>query len=1134
VESPCMDFSALSVDPVFRFAYLAQTESGWDGAWVEVSTDAGLTWTNVGVVGEGTNWYNAAAEHPGGDWWEDELGAPSSYLTATHLLDGAAGESSVKVRVRFSSDVSGTFEGFAFDDIEIFEQPSINAGVVEILSPVSGCGLATELVTVVMQNFGDADLVDFLAGYNAGAGDVTELVTDTLFAASVDTFTFATPVDLSVLGNYNFAAYTAAVGDGDLLNDSLFTSVFSSPVVSSLPYMEDFELGPGGWYSNGENGVWELGDPEGILIDTAASGVNAWATNLNDTLYALDQLSYLISPCFDLSNLTIDPILEFGLIGNSEAAWDGMWLESSIDGGATWTTVGNVGEGENWYNQNAFINPIPQGWDGNTADTVGWVVAEHLLDGVAGSSDVIIRFVFDSDDFVVLEGFGIDDIMLTEQPPVNSELTAIVSPESGCGLTATEEIKVLVSNLGSMSLDSVIVGYTLNNGTPIVEIFNDTIAVGQDSILTLSSTIDLSVLGEYELTVWTGTIGDGDTSNDTVSVVINSIPTISGLPYMQDFESGNGGWVAAGVNSTWELGDPQGTFIDTAFSGVNAWVTNLAGPYVNDEDSWVESPCIDFSNLTADPVLSFAHIYNTESCCDEGWIDLSLDGGATWTKLGAFGEGDNWYNDEFDQLWNGNSGDPTVWRTAEHILDGVAGLSDVKIRFMFSSDGSATFEGFGVDDISIVPQPELDLVALSFDGPESNCELGMEEVSMTFWNKGLMAVSNFDLGFIVDGGTPQTEVYTNTVNSGDTVSYTFTTEMADLSTEGAHVIDVFTALAGDERLESDSLLGNSVTNHGSDTGLEQTVETELALSSTIVEGTTSELLFCGLPTSLDGCLEIESVTIDSITHTFLADLDIFLISPAGDTVELSTDNGGAGDNLSNLVFTDTATNDITLQTGDILPGIYHTEDVDGFAGLYDGQDPNGGWSLFIQDDAGGDDGVLHGWSMTFVDNSPMPVLAYSDTTICLSHVLDLTVEEYDSYLWSTGHNSQTAEVFGDVLGLGTYEVSVTVDQDGCTGVSNSFSLIVDACLGVEELGDLSIDVYPNPSNGQIVLDITGDSEGLMLEVMDVNGKRVYSESTGAITSGLRKTVDLTNLATGMYFLKLDNGTSSTTKKIIKN
>ncbi|MGB0368375.1 MAG: T9SS type A sorting domain-containing protein, partial [Flavobacteriales bacterium] len=381
---------------------------------------------------------------------------------------------------------------------------------------------------------------------------------------------------------------------------------------------------------------------------------------------------------------------------------------------------------------------------------------------------------------------------------------------------------------------------------------------------------------------------------------------------------------------------------------------------------------------------------------------------------------------------------------------------------------------------------------------------------------------------------PQTEVYTNTVNSGDTVSYTFTTEMADLSTEGAHVIDVFTALAGDERLESDSLLGNSVTNHGSDTGLEQTVETELALSSTIVEGTTSELLFCGLPTSLDGCLEIESVTIDSITHTFLADLDIFLISPAGDTVELSTDNGGAGDNLSNLVFTDTATNDITLQTGDILPGIYHTEDVDGFAGLYDGQDPNGGWSLFIQDDAGGDDGVLHGWSMTFVDNSPMPVLAYSDTTICLSHVLDLTVEEYDSYLWSTGHNSQTAEVFGDVLGLGTYEVSVTVDQDGCTGVSNSFSLIVDACLGVEELGDLSIDVYPNPSNGQIVLDITGDSEGLMLEVMDVNGKRVYSESTGAITSGLRKTVDLTNLATGMYFLKLDNGTSSTTKKIIKN
>jgi subtilisin-like proprotein convertase family protein len=1137
VESPCFDFSSLSVDPVFRFAFITNSEINYDGTWAEVSTDAGLTWSTVGAFGEGTNWYTNEDEHGVSfdeDWYDEAFGLDNEWTVATHLLDGAAGSGSVKIRMFFHSDGSvNGFDGFAFDDIEIFEQPSINAGVIEILSPTSGCGLGSELVTVVMENFGDANLVDFLVEYDAGSGLISEMVTDTLFAASIDTFTFVAPVDLSVVGNYDLGAWTAIVGDGDILNDSLFTSVYSSPVITGLPYMEDFEAGDGGWFSTGTNGAWELGDPEGLLIDTAASGVNAWATNLDSVNYNIEQLSYLTSPCFDLSALSIDPILEFGLISNSEAGWDGAWLESSTDGGTTWATVGNVGEGINWYTNNAFFGPLIQGWDGNTADTVGWVVAEHLLDGVAGSSDVIIRFVFNSDDFIVAEGFAIDDILITEQPAINSEVTAIVSPESGCNLTATEAIMVHVTNLGSEVMDSVIIGYTFDNGVPMTEIFNNSVAVGSDTVFTLTNTLDLSAFGDYDLVVWTGTIGDGDNSNDTMSVVVTSIPTISTLPYLEDFENGTGGWTSAGANNSWELGDPQGAFIDTANSGVNAWVTNLTGPYNLDEESFVESPCIDFSALTDDPVLSFAHIYNTEQCCDEGWIDLSLDGGATWTKLGLFGEGENWYNDNFDEFWNGTSGDATVWRNAEHILTGTAGMSDVKIRFMFSSDLSITAEGFGVDDISIAAQAQLDLVALSLDGPNPNCDLGMEEVSMTFWNKGLVAVSNFDLGFIVDAGTTQTEVYTASVNSGDTVSYTFTTEMADLSAAGGHTIDVFTALTGDEDLDSDTLSGNVVTNHGNLTPLAQTEMPESAISSTLAEGTTSQMFFCGLPTSLDGCLQIESVVIDSLQHTFLSDLDIFLISPAGDTVELSTDNGGAGDDIFGLVFTDTATNDITLQTVGILPGYYATEDTTGFAGLYNGQNPNGAWSLFIQDDAGGDDGTLLSWSMTFVDNSPTPVLAYSDTTICLSHVLDLTIDEYDSYLWSTGHNTQTAELFGDVIGLGTYTVSVTVDLNGCTGISNSFELVVDACLGVEELGDLSIDVYPNPSNGQVVLDITGDSDGLTLSVMDVNGKRVYSESTGTIISGLRKTVDLTNLANGMYFLKLDNGTSYTTKKIIK-
>jgi subtilisin-like proprotein convertase family protein len=1129
VESPCMDFSALTVDPVFRFAHIFDTENCCDEGFVDISYDAGATWLRLGNAGEGENWYDDTFNN---EW--DGTGVTSGgteWRIAEHLLDSAAGESSVKIRIGFSSDGSVTNEGFGFDDIEIFEQPAVNASVNEILSPVSGCALgASEEVTIVIENSGDDFLVDFNVEYDAGSGIVTEVVTDTLFASEIDTFTFSTTVDLSTLGEYDFAAWTAVSGDGDPGNDTLATTITNIPVLSGLPYEEDFESGAGGWITGGTSSSWELGEPIGTFIDTANSGVNAWVTNL-DGDYNASEFSYIESPCMDFSSLLIDPILEFAHIYETESCCDEGYVDVSVDGGNTWNRLGAFGEGENWYN-----DEFNDWWDGTSGNATEWRTATHLIDGAAGESSVKIRFVFSSDGSIQNEGFGVDDISITEQPPVNSEAVAVVSPMSSCGLTSTEEVTLELTNLGSLAMDSVIIGYIFDNGTPFIEVVDSVIQPNDTVVFTFSQTVDLSVSGDYDLTVWTGTIGDGDTSNDTINLTITSVPTVATLPYSQDFENGTGGWVSGGTPTVWELGEPEGTFIDTANSGINAWVTVLDGDYpsLGNDSVYLESPCFDFSGLTEDPVIRFAGIFETESCCDEGWVDISLDGGLTWAKLGAAGEGENWYNDQFDDFWNGLSGNPNEWQNAEHLLDGAAGEANVKVRFVFSSDGSIVNEGFGLDDISIFPQPELDLVALSMDEPQSGCSLDQEEVTMTFWNKGTQDVSNFELGFIVDGGTAQTETYTATVASGDTVSYTFATEFADLSAVGPHTLDVFTSLTGDEDVTSDSIFGYDVENF-ENTPLSQSIDLEGAvISSDNVEPLTSEMFFCGLPTSLDGCLEIESVTIDSLAHTWLSDLDMFLISPAGDTVELSTDNGGSGDNMVGVVFTDTASSNITSQTAGIAPGYYAVEDTAGFAGLYNGQDPNGGWTLWINDDTGGDNGELVKWSMTFRNNNPSPELNYSsDTTICLTHVLTVEVAEYDSYLWSTGDNAQSVELFGDLLGLGTTDVYVSVDENGCSGTSDTITVTVDACAGIDELSGLNIDVYPNPTKGEVILDVTGDSDGFMVNILDVNGKSVYSQSTGVIASHSRKAIDLSHVAKGVYFIQLLDGQTSVTRKLIK-
>ena len=48
--------------------------------------------------------------------------------------------------------------------------------------------------------------------------------------------------------------------------------------------------------------------------------------------------------------------------------------------------------------------------------------------------------------------------------------------------------------------------------------------------------------------------------------------------------------------------------------------------------------------------------------------------------------------------------------------------------------------------------------------------------------------------------------------------------------------------------------------------------------------------------------QVVSSVLVNFTHTFDGDIDMFLVSPNGQVLELTTDNGGAGDNFTNTVF----------------------------------------------------------------------------------------------------------------------------------------------------------------------------------------------------------------------------------------
>ncbi|WP_428267711.1 choice-of-anchor V domain-containing protein [Haliangium sp.] len=179
-------------------------------------------------------------------------------------------------------------------------------------------------------------------------------------------------------------------------------------------------------------------------------------------------------------------------------------------------------------------------------------------------------------------------------------------------------------------------------------------------------------------------------------------------PYFEDFEFGPGGWMSypgAGSQSpsSWALGAPQGAVITDAASGVNAWVTNLSGTHGDGEVSYLESAPMDMSWATSDPVVDFAIQYDTEANVDGAWLELSIDGGLNWDKLGALGSGTGWYNGSglYGDWWTGVAG----WHYASHPLVGAAGMPDVRVRFVLVADGVVSYEGIAIDDVAVFDDP---------------------------------------------------------------------------------------------------------------------------------------------------------------------------------------------------------------------------------------------------------------------------------------------------------------------------------------------------------------------------------------------------------------------------------------------
>jgi hypothetical protein len=426
-----------------------------------------------------------------------------------------------------------------------------DVGIIAIPTPVSDCGfMSVEKVEVTLANFGATPqtLIPFdfsINGVPAGVSMPFDGVfTGVLGKDSTFTIDFDAQAPIGDPDRYVIQAWTALETDSDLSNDTFEITVLSIPLVEVYPYFTDLEDGFDGWRVDEEismNSSWAVGTPDFGALTRAASGETAWITGL-DTTYNNDELSYLVSPCYNFSSLTEDPVLSLSYYVQTENCCDGAWVELSLDGGENWEKVIASADARNWYNDIAN-----QRWRGNGREqgslASNWAPASSTLVGAAGNEDVRVRFVFSSDFSTARNGFGVDNIFVST--PLANDLAGIEvsnTSDEECG-EVRDEVEFIFSNFGTEEQFGFDISYQVNDGDIVVQPLNDNvrIAPGQTIGITFDVPFNSSDENSYTILAWVSNEDDQFPVNDTARFVFSPI---NDVPFIEDFERGTlpAGW----------------------------------------------------------------------------------------------------------------------------------------------------------------------------------------------------------------------------------------------------------------------------------------------------------------------------------------------------------------------------------------------------------------------------------------------------------------------------------------------------------------------------------------------------------------------------------------------------------------
>jgi hypothetical protein len=719
----------------------------------------------------------------------------------------------------------------------------------------------------------------------------------------------------------------------------------------------------------------------------------------------------------------------------------------------------------------------------------------HVISGViSNTGDNTVGIMTDIDgDVRPAMGATTVDMGADEFTPPALELgvTALTSPTSGCDLTNAETVTIDILNSGQNTASNYTVGYSVNGGAFVTATIAGPLASAATQTYTFTTTANLSAAGPHTVKAFVNLPGDNIPSNDTIfTSVVNTLS--GGNPSLQTFDLLSDGvtdfspinWMATNAGAyEWRAETSTTSSTSTGptadHTGNGTYIYSEASSGTLGDTIFLESSCIDITPVnganSSTRVDYWYHMYGADIVA----LGLQIDSAGFWRNVDVI-------------VGQQQTANADTFRMRSIDLSAYQSMGVTTFRF-WSIKGNSFNGDVAIDDFRVYDTVGVNAQMDSIISPMSNCGLSAtSNVTVKISNVGLSAISNFPVSYVLNGGTPVTETVTASIIPGTSMNYTFTSTV-NLQTVGSYTLEATVSVSGDGDATNDKVTETI------SSGFAQALNQNFPGYLNDFEGSTNSWVTYGTNNSWE----------IGTPSTF------YINKPAGGMNAYVTSAAG-NHNANELSYIETPCFDLTYFTA--------TDPFDiSFKALFKTQsDSDQVWMEMTMNNG-----------VTWTKVMPDPVLAIN----FYNNTADNT---WDGF--SNAGAGNYIPVLNTLVGIGgnsqvkfrfVFKSNGTNQNDGFALDDFNISTIVG--LKDQVVGAASFGLHPNPTRDNVTISFNNVETGnYNLTIEDVKGQKVVNEVITVNNSNSTKKVNTSQFEKGVYFVRLINGSTIVTKKLVVN